>query len=298
MKILKCFPVFIFLAISCVTTATEDKAAYDIKPGKWLRNVKVEYEEDGVKSRGLAQIYFPKQYAGASTARTLIVLHGYRQQPSDWENGTPVADYADRYGFVLVCPAMSTTLYESKYFPETVNRWAPQPGGVFISKTLIGFLRKNFGLARERENTGIFGISTGARGALLLAAQHKKLFGAAAGLSGDYDSESIKNDRLLISVYGYYESNRERWEEEVNIIRLAENLKKTPVFLGHGTRDAVVPPPQTKMLVDRLAQLAADRGGYELVVDKEKSDGAGHDWKYWGSLVPEVFAFFDKSLKK
>ncbi len=298
MKITKCLPLILLVSFSCVSTAMEEKAAFDIKPGRWLRNIKVEYEIDGVGSRGLVQVYFPKNYTGSSSARTLIVLHGYRQQPSDWENSTPVADYADRYGFVLVCPAMSTTLYESQYFPETMNRWAPQPGGVFIAKTLVEFLRKNFGLARERETTGIFGISTGARGAILLAARHKKIFGAAAGLSGDYDSESLKNDRLLVSVYGHYETNTERWEEEVNIIRLAENLKKTPVFLGHGTRDAVVPPPQTRMLADRLMQLAADKGGYELVVDKEKSDGAGHDWKYWGSLVPEVFAFFDQKLAK
>ncbi len=298
MKILNLVPIFIIMTLSCMSTASEENSAYDIKPGRWLRNVKVEYEVDMVKSRGLVQIYFPKKYTGSSSARTLIVLHGYRQQPSDWENSTPVADYADRYGFVLVCPAMSTTLYESKYFPETVNRWAPQPGGVFISKTLIEFLQKTFGLARERETTGIFGVSTGARGAILLAARHRKLFGAAAGLSGDYDSESIKNDRLLISVYGYYESNRDRWEEEVNILRLAEHLKKTPVFLGHGTRDAVVPPPQTKLLADRLMQLAEEKGGYVLVADREKSDGAGHDWKYWGSLVPEVFAFFDQKLSK
>ncbi len=296
MKKTICLPLVLLVSLSCVSTATEEKSGYDIKPGRWLRNVRVEYEAGGVISGGLVQIYFPKKYEGSSSARTLIVLHGYRQQPSDWENGTPVTEYADRYGFVLVCPAMSTTLYESKYFPETVNRWAPLPGGVFISKTLIEFLRKNFGLAKKRDTTGIFGVSTGARGALLLAAQHRKIFGAAAGLSGDYDSESIKNDRLLISVYGYYESNRERWEEEVNILRLAENLKKTPVFLGHGTRDAVVPPPQTKLLVDRLIQLADEKGGYELVVDTEKSNGAGHDWKYWGSLVPEVFSFFDRKL--
>lgn len=297
MKFIICLPIFICMTLSCVSAATEEKAAYDIKPGKWLRNVRVEYEVDKTVSRGLVQIYFPKKYAGSSQARTLIVLHGYRQQPSDWENSTPVSDYADRYGFVLVCPAMSTTLYESRYYPETVNKWAPQPGGVFISKTLIEFLRKNFGLAKERGMTGIFGISTGARGALLLASQHRKLFGAAAGLSGDYDSESLKNDRLLVSVYGYYETNTERWEEEVNILKLAENLKKTPVFLGHGTCDAVVPPPQTALLADRLKHLSGDKGGYEVIVDREKSVGAGHDWRYWGSLVPEVFAFFDQKLK-
>jgi S-formylglutathione hydrolase FrmB len=264
----------------------------------WLRNVKVDYEVDKVAYYGIVQIYFPKNYAADTVSRTLIVLHGYRQKPGDWETGTPIAEYADRYGLVLVCPAMTTTLYESKYYPETVNKWAPIPGGEYVSKVLIGFLQKNFNLARERERTGIFGISTGARGALLLAAQHQKIFGAAAGLSGDYDSVSIKNDRLLMSVYGPYDGNPDRWENEVNILKLAENLKKTPVFLGHGTRDAVVPPPQTKMLADRLKELAVEKGGYELMVDQEKSNGSGHDWTYWGRLIPDVLTFFDQKLEK
>ncbi|OHD65024.1 MAG: hypothetical protein A2176_04555 [Spirochaetes bacterium RBG_13_51_14] len=258
----------------------------------------VDYEADAVMHRGLVQMYIPKNYAGVSSARTLIVLHGFRQQPGDWEKSTPIAEYADAYRFVLVCPAMSTTLYESKYFPETENKWAPVPGGEYIMKVLIPFLRSRFGLAVDRERTGIFGISTGARGALLLAARHNDVFGAAAGLSGDYDSASLKQDRLVISVYGPYDANKERWEDEVNIIKLAERLKKTPVFLGHGARDSVVLPPQTKMLSERLTELHNDRGGYELEVDQEKSRNAGHDWNYWASMVPDVLRFFDQKLGK
>ena len=298
MQISKYISFLILLTLSCATTVSGSSIHPDIQPGTWLRNVKVDYEVDKVAYYGIVQIYFPKNYTADPAFRTLIVLHGYRQKPGDWETGTPIAEYADRYGLVLVCPAMTTTLYESKYYPETVNKWAPIPGGEYVSKVLMGFLQKNFNLARERERTGIFGISTGARGALLLAAQYQKIFGAAAGLSGDYDSVSIKNDRLLISVYGPYDGNQDRWENEVNVLKLAENLKKTPVFLGHGTRDTIVPPPQTKMLAERLKELAVEKGGYELMVDQEKSSGSGHDWTYWGSLIPDVLMFFDQKLKK
>ena len=135
-------------------------------------------------------------------------------------------------------------------------------------------------------------------GAILLAAQHPKLFGAASSLSGDFDSLTLRNDRLLVGTYGPYEQFIDRWEKEVNIIKMAERLKDTPLFLGHGTRDAVVPPPQTAMLADRLKELKKKKGGFDLECDTAKSFNAGHDWTYWGSLVPEVLKFFDARLKK
>src|SRR5208337_1610597 len=110
---------------------------------------------------GIVHIFFPKGYRPGTPARTILVLHGWRQDPGDWERNTPVAWYADKYNFVLVCPAMRTTLYESKYYPETVSKWAAMPGGEYVVKILMEYVRKNYGLATERELTGIFGISTG-----------------------------------------------------------------------------------------------------------------------------------------
>jgi S-formylglutathione hydrolase FrmB len=298
MRLLSCLVLSAALSLTCYASGPGAALRTDVTPGKWLRNVKVEYRAEGNVGYGTVQIYFPKKYEPGAGARTLIVLHGYRQQPSDWENGTPITDYADRYDFVLVCPAMGTTLYESKYYPETKNRWAPVPGGEYIVRVLLPFVREQFGLAGERSGTGIFGVSTGARGALLLASQYPKLFGAAAGLSGDYDSASLWNDRLLVSVYGPYGLNSERWEKEVNILELSASLKSTPVFLGHGTNDAIVPPPQTRLLIDRLKELHDTKGGYELIVEEVKSKGAGHDWRYWGNLVPDVLGFFDRTLER
>ncbi|MBN1496582.1 MAG: prolyl oligopeptidase family serine peptidase [Spirochaetes bacterium] len=287
-----------FFSLSCVSPVVGGGEGPVVTPGAWLKDVIIDYESDGVRNFGTAQIYFPKGYGGGPDARTLIVLHGYRQTPADWEKRTPIAAYADRYGFVLVCPAMATTLYESKYYPETVNRWAPVPGSKFIADVLMPFIRKNFGLGKSRKNTGIFGISTGARGALMLAARHPKMFGAAAGLSGDYDSSSMKNDRILTQVFGAYEEHRERWEEEANVLKRAAALKKTPVYLGHGGRDRVVPPMQTDLLAGCLRRLAEESGGDEPVVEEAMSAAAGHDWGYWAAMVPEVLAFFDERLKR
>ena len=282
--------ITVLLVFECVAEAPE------IAPGSWLRDVSVTYRAGEASHRGSVHLYFPRDYRPGKAVRTLVLLHGYRQSPGDWELRTPAARYADEYGFVLVCPAMSTTLYESAYYPETVNRWAPVPGSRFVTEVLIPFVRERYGLARKRDLTGVYGISTGARGALLLAARNSDVFGAAAGLSGDYDASSMRRDRILTSVYGRYEDHPERWEGEVNILALAERLRKTPVYLGHGTRDGVVPPQQTDLLARKLGDLRGRGRGYPCEVEREKSEGAGHDWNYWGGLTPGVFAFFDRHL--
>ena len=270
----------------------------EIVPGRWIRNLQVEYKVDGKMHHGKIQIYFPSRYKKGEKARTLIALHGYKQRMSDWENRTPVKKFADKYNFVLVCPDMGTTLYESKYYKETTNRWAPVPGGVFISKILIKYLKKNFNLARRRDKTGIFGLSTGARGALLLAAKHNSIFSAAAGMSGDYDPVSMPHDRLLTSIYGSYQQNKKRWKDDDNILKLAGNLKRISVFLSHGGQDRVVPKKQTFILAIKLIQLKKKRGGYELVYQPKKSKYYQHDWRYWSLMVPGIFKFFDKRLDK
>ncbi len=288
-----------FALVAAVSIFFECSAASpEVSHGSWLRNVPVPYRVGKIQHRGSMHLYFPKDYSRGGTVRTLLLLHGYRQEPGDWEKKTPVARYADEHGFVLVCPAMSTTLYESDYYPETVNRWAPVPGSRFVTEILIPFVRERYGLARKRNLTGVYGISTGARGAVLLAARHNDLFAAAAGLSGDYDASSMRRDRILTSVFGRFEEHRERWEKEVDILAMAKKLGKTPLFLGHGTRDGVVPPLQTDLLAGRLDDLRGKGRGYECVVEREKSQGAGHDWRYWGDLTPDVFAFFDRHLRR
>jgi poly(3-hydroxybutyrate) depolymerase len=290
--------LLLFFSLACGLAGTQSPARTEVITGSWHRNIAVEYEVGKSKHKGLIQIYFPSGYASGATARTLIVLHGWRQDPGDWERNTPIAEFADKYNFVLVCPAMRTTLYETKYYPETVTKWAPMPGGEYVAKILMEYIRKNYGLATERGLTGIFGISTGGRGALLLASKYREVFGAVAALSGDYDSVSLKNDRLLVSVYGPYNKNRGRWEDEVNIIKMTERLKNTPVFLGHGGRDSVVPAIQTQMMAERIAGLNREQGGYDLTYEREKSAASGHDWNYWAALVPDVMDFFDRKLSK
>ncbi len=267
-----------------------------IKSGSWLTNLKVEYTAQGQNKFALAQIYFPKNYIRGKNFRTLIGLHSHKGSYRDWGKHTPIERYADMYNFIIVCPNMGNTIYETEYFPETTNKWNGIPGGRWIVGVLIPYLQENFAIPLKGNRIGIFGNSTGGRGALLLAASYPQIFGAAAGLSGDYDPISIPNDRLLTSVYGNFKDFRARWENKDNIIKLAENLRDIPVFIAHGEKDMVVPFEQSRILAIRLLQLRKKSG--EFILEYHLKKYKFHDWSFWGLMTPQMMSFFNENLKE
>ena len=297
MAVLRSITLLIAIALLCQCQHKKPTFLYrgHIQSGSWLKNIRVVYTAQGQNKYLMVQIYFPKNYIRGKNLRTLIGLHSYKGGLRDWEKNTAIESYADKYNFIIVCPHMGNTIYETEFFPETTRKWDGIPGGKFIVDILIPYVSRNFGISLDGRRIGIFGNSTGGRGALLLAASHPKIFGAAAGLSGDYDPLSMPNDRLLTSVYGSFKDFRARWENKDNIIKLAENLIDIPVFIAHGDKDHVVPFEQSRILAIRLLQLRKKRGGFimEYYLKKYKF----HEWGFWRMMIPQMMSFFDKHLK-
>jgi S-formylglutathione hydrolase FrmB len=289
--------LFIFSAGDLLHASRPHKFSYAgaVEPGKWLRNLKVVYseEKDGFR---YVQIFFPKDYKKGENARVLIALHGYGANLREWELYSTIEKLANDLNFVIVCPDMGNSIYESNFYPETTVKWAGIPGGKFISETLINYLNNTFALAYDRDKTGIFGLSTGGRGAMLLSALHTDIFGAAAGLSGDYDPLAMPRDRLITSVYGNFKQFEERWKTDDNIMQLADKLINTPLFISHGDKDSVVPIDQSLIFALKLKHLKKKMGGFDVTYVEKKY--SMHDWRYWGQMLPEVMDFFNKKLKK
>ena len=266
-----------------------------IPAGQWLRDLRVEYMVGDKKKSVQLQIYFPKNYQKGAAIRTLIGLHGFKGHYMEWERATGIEQHADKYDFIIVCPDMGATLYELQFYPETTMKWNSIPGGKWIAEILVPYLRSTFGIARDRKTTGIFGYSTGARGALLIAASYPELFGVAAGISGDYDPLTMTGDKLLTAVYGKYGQFKSRWETDANIVHKAQSLKDTPIFLAHGEIDKVVPLDQTRILIVRLLQLRKSTGGsykFEYIQPKYK----GHGWPFCSSVVSPMMSYLNDNL--
>ena len=274
---------------------TASKYTGTITPGTWVHE-QIRYKYDGEEALVNLQIYFPKNYTLRKTYRTVIMLHGYRGSQRDWPANSSIVSLAELYSMAIVCPSMGSTLYESVYFPETTNKWGPMPGGLFVSNVLVPYLQKTFYLATKENYTGIMGNSTGGRGAILAAERNPNMFGATAGISGDYDPVSMPRNRLHASVYGPYKDFPERWQKIDNPMELAERLKGTPIFLGHGDKDSVVPKEQSLIFVVRLNQLEKDGGKY-IKVNKVYPYRM-HNWELWSKSLHDVMRFFDEKLEK
>lgn len=267
-----------------------------IRAGQWNRfSVPLKTENETLSVA--AQIYFPEGYISGSSPRTVIAFHGYNGNERHWERNSAIEKYADTYGFAIVCPDMGRSIFATRYYPETTNKWSPKPGALFILEDLLPFLQRKLNLAWKGKSTGIMGLSTGGRGALMCATLQPEMFGGAAGLSGDYDPLAMKNNRLLTAVYGKYRDFPERWKNDDNIIVQAEKLKDTPVFLAHGKKDLVVPSEQSLLLAIRLKSLHRQNGGgYELEFHEGKY--RKHEWLFWNEQTPVMMAFFDRVLEK
>ncbi|HSV96701.1 MAG TPA: alpha/beta hydrolase-fold protein [Spirochaetota bacterium] len=262
--------------------------------GQWI-DIKIPFMVDGENRTAGVRAYFPAMYA-ARGGRTIVLLHNHRGSSRDWSANTDVRRYADEYSIVLVCPSMGATQYETNYYPETQTKWDAIPGGKWIVTVLVPFLREEYGIARERAVLGVAGIGTGARGALLVASGNPEMFGAAAGLSGYYDVSVLTRNQALASVYGSFADFKERWQRDDNIMELAFNLEKTPVFLAHGDRDTTVPIEQSRLLCIRLNHLQKRSGG-GYVVEYREVRNKSHEWKLWSGVMADMLSFFNTQLK-
>jgi S-formylglutathione hydrolase FrmB len=310
------------LVIAC--SAPETRSNYlgsveryqgDIPAGQWMRDIPVEYIVDGKTKRARMQIYFPSNYKKNAMQRTLIALHNTGSDFREWERNSRIVSNAERYGFVVVCPDMGVTLYETKYYPETTRRWDDVPGGTWVGEVLIPFLRRRFTLASDKKYTAIVGFSAVARGAVLIAENYPDFFGAAGALSGYFDPLSLSGSSVHSKVYGPQDKFADRWKTDDNVLEGAVSLKNIPIFIAHGKDDTNYHYEQSRLLAVKLLML---RNNYleslkATVKDEESRKKMAqatyrfelqlvrreyHNWSFWNYMLPHMFEYFDKNLEK
>lgn len=215
----------------------------------------------------------------------LLVLPGWNFSRREWQAKSPLLAEAAARGLRCVFPEMKVTLYESRYYPETTMKWATLPGGQWIKTVLLPELQKKGIFTPEGDNY-VLGLSTGGRGAVLLCLQNPGVFKAAAALSGDFNQTAMPADRLMKALYGPYESFSRRWHDDDNPFSQVL-LWNTPLYLGHGQADDVVPFSQSETWYRALKK---NHPRLRLIFNKPEK--AGHDFHYWSSEVGPVLDFF------
>ncbi len=264
---------------------------HDIK-GTWRRNKTISGSVDGVTGKGRIGVFMPHGYSAARKEpfRLLVALHGWRGKASDWEKRSRITYWANKYQYVLVVPDMGTSVYERAYYPETRARykWGKIPGGRWVGEVVLPYMRKRYNVYKTRQKTGVFGLSTGGRGAALLPVYYKE-FRAFAALSGDYDITLQPKERTCTYIYGPYARFPGRWRKDNSRYLLSE-YKDVAAYLVHGVKDSICPVKQSRLFYQDLKKKGFD-------VTAEFPAKLGHSWYVWDGYLGKTFQFFNEKLK-
>jgi S-formylglutathione hydrolase FrmB len=225
------------------------------------------------------------QYADSAKA-SILVLPGWNLKATEWCEKTRLCDKAKKQGFDLIFVEMQRSVYLKEYYPQTRADYSAYPTRSWLMDTVILPLIK----AQVIDNTNpvfVLGLSTGGRGAAILALEYPAVFSGAASLSGDFNPNLQKDDALMINSLGSYSKFPELWNGDNNISKRAQEFK-VPLYIGHGKLDAVCPLIQSTDFVKTLKNVNPT-----LRIVTNFPDNHGHTYSYWDSEVAAVLRFFE-----
>lgn len=240
----------------------------------------------------------------------LLLLPGWNYPDLDWITKTSVAKTALNNQFALLLVEMGKSVYMDSFYPDMRKDYKTYPTRTWLFDSVLSPLNK-FGWFTKNSNSFALGLSTGARGAVILGLEHAEYFKGVAGLSGDYNPLLDKNDGLMVNCLGKYEKNAFRWSGTNNISLRAKEFK-TNIFLAHGTKDQIVPFNQTINLLEKLLNIdflltshpkysneGVFIGNYTLDNSKSKKirfvsvKNANHDYQFWNKSGLMALDFFN-----
>ncbi len=217
---------------------------------------------------------------------TLLLLHGWNLPSTDFCTKTKLCQMALDSGYVLIIPDFGKSTYQWENYPQTIKRFLRYPTRKWMMDTFMVHLQKEFNLLVKGERNFVYGVSTGGRGAALLALENPDVFKATACLSADFDQSQLIGEPINTGYYGSLDKFRERWTGRDNIHNRAGEFK-SGIYLGHGVIDKVCPVSQT-INFDKELKKVNPRLRIETHID---STGA-HDYPYWDSNTVSILAFF------
>lgn len=215
----------------------------------------------------------------------ILMLHGWNLPADEWCAKTSFCEKALKQGYVLVIPDYKKSNYTLEKYSQTIADYQKYPTLTWIMKTQIPDLQELMGLLKPGQNNLVAGISTGARGATLLAYYMPDIFKGAASLSGDFDITAMQDEYLYYSFLGQYSDFPDRWQKEC----FAYDCKNytVPTYIGHGKADKVSPYTQSKAMYDSIKKYHP-----EIKLIGNFPEYYGHNYDFWESETDAILDFF------
>lgn len=241
----------------------------------------------------------------------VLLLPGWNLPDVDWSAKTNVCSKALSLNYGLMFVEMGKSVYMDSFYPSMRKDYKFYPTRTWLWDTVIKPVQQ-YGWFVPGSNSFVLGLSTGARGALLLGIEHGDCFKAVAGLSGDYNPLLDKNDGLMVNTLGEYAKNAFRWSGTNNIY-LRSNELNCHTFLAHGENDQIVPFTQTNEFWKKLQngkfektllsykQSILYKAAFGQLKNRKKLwflsvKQANHDYQFWDYAGQKAVDFFESVL--
>lgn len=236
------------------------------------------FHSDFLNQPNTVWVFTPENQTLDTTFPLLYLLHGWSGSYHHWNDMIDCQEYANRYGFIIVCP---DGLYDSWYLDSPVK--GENQYEQFFEKELIPFINDKYRV--QDENIFISGLSMGGHGALYLMEKNPAYFKAAGSLSGLLDLSDWGNqygiDRVLgISATSKSDNILDKYSVMGNIDPLIKANK--PLIVSCGTED-----PFYRINVAFTEICKSNLIDIQFI----ESPGA-HNSAYWSSAVRTHFEFF------
>ena len=214
--------------------------------------------------------------------KTLFLLHGYSGNCWDWLNGSLISDLSLRYNLAVVMPSGDNSFYLDA--EASGNNYE-----TYLTKELLEYVRKTFGIAKTPEDTFIGGLSMGGFGAIHSGLNHPDVFGKMFGLSSalivneikdlkeDSAATVISNKRYYENVFGDLTKLDESVVNPEYLVkeRLKAGDKIQPIFMACGSEDFLI--ENNRQFKNFLIENNVD-------VEYRESTGI-HEWKFWNEYI-------------
>ncbi|MBQ6559955.1 MAG: acetylesterase [Erysipelotrichaceae bacterium] len=211
-------------------------------------------------------------------AKTIILLHGYSGDCTDWLYNSNAADFCLKYNLNVVMPSGGLDFYLDK--KATGHHYCE-----FIGEDLVSYLRDTFNIALSKEDTLIGGLSMGGFGSLHTGLTYPETFGGIMALSSAliiYHLKDMKPDMKdpVMANYEYYVNafgdldKAEQSDQNPEVLYLKNKEKgitNPKIFMACGTEDFLLEPNH------RMRDFFQDQKA-----DFTYVEGPGiHDWNFW-----------------
>ncbi|MFH2095070.1 MAG: alpha/beta hydrolase-fold protein, partial [Bacteroidota bacterium] len=223
-------------------------------------------------------VYTPSSMNDKSNYPVVFLLHGYGGNYRIWSEISPLQEYSDAFGFIIVCP---DGLSDSWYINSPVNN-SSQYSSFFFQQLMPAIQRK---YPSDQENYFITGLSMGGYGALRLYADNPAMFRGVSAMSALLDLNEFRSEYGIPDIFG--SNSKTLFNQSIQSLLSIYKKSGVHLYLDCGTED----------LFYKQHQAFFEMCKKENVNLHFSYRPGGHNRQYWAESLKDHLYYFQYFIR-